>query len=31
MGPKFFFKYPWHNKFFIDNAIGSYNIKIKIK
>ena len=29
MGPKLFFKYPGHNKFSIDNAIGSYNIKIK--
>ena len=27
MGPKLFFKYPGHNKFSIDNAIGSYNIK----
>ena len=29
MGPKLFFKYPGHNKFSIDNAIGSNNIKIK--
>ena len=27
MGSKFFFKYPLNNKFSIDNAIGSYNIK----
>ena len=25
----FFFKYPWHKKFYIENAIGSYNKKMK--
>ena len=30
MGLSFLFKYPWHNKLSIDNAIGSYN-KTKAK